>query len=116
MANTPGAEFYRVSPDPAELVVTKRRYSGFLGTELAERLSQSGVSWVVVAGLTTECCVDATACDAFQLDLPVLLPADATAAYDQAMHDHALDALAENVAVVTSVDELVAAWRSEPDP
>jgi nicotinamidase-related amidase len=105
-------DWYQVAPAPDELVMVKRHYSGFQGTDLAERLRAAGVTWVVVIGLTTECCIDSTARDAFQLDFPVVLAADAMAAYVLALHDNALQVLAINAAEVTSTDELMAAWRA----
>ncbi|TQS43916.1 cysteine hydrolase family protein [Cryptosporangium phraense] len=110
LIGTPGAEWYRVAPAPGETVVTKRGYSGFLGTGLESRLRDAGIGWVAVAGLTTECCVAATATDAFQLGWPVLLPTDAVAAYDPGMHEAALAQLALNVAVPTTAEDLTALW------
>ncbi|WP_344649492.1 cysteine hydrolase [Cryptosporangium japonicum] len=108
---TPGADWYRLAPAEHETRVVKRGYSGFLGTGLAEALRHAGVGWTAVAGLTSDCCVAATATDAFQLGWPVLVPTDAVAAYDVATNEAALAQLALNVAVLTSADELVSEWR-----
>jgi nicotinamidase-related amidase len=78
---TPGAEWYRMQPADGELRVVKRGYSGFLGTGLDAGLHAAGYGWLTIVGLTSECCVDATAQDAMQLDWPVVVPRDATAAY-----------------------------------
>ncbi|WP_035855024.1 cysteine hydrolase family protein [Cryptosporangium arvum] len=108
---TPGADWYGLTPADDETQVVKRGYSGFLGTGLAEALRDAGVGWTAVAGLTSDCCVAATATDAFQLGWPVLVPADAVAAYDVATHEAALAQLALHVAVLTTADELVSRWR-----
>lgn len=108
---TPGAEWYQVSPEPGETVVAKRRYSGFLGTTLESHLRSTGVTWVVACGLTSECCVDGTVRDAFQLGFRVIMTSDATAAYDPATHTHALSVLADNAAVVASSEAVADAWR-----
>lgn len=108
---TPGAEWYRMEPAEGELRVVKRGYSGFLGTALDERLRAAGYGWLTIVGLTSECCVDATAQDAMQLDWPVVVPRDATAAYDLAVNDAALRQLELNVAVLSDVDEVVALWE-----
>ncbi|PZE24194.1 cysteine hydrolase family protein [Curtobacterium sp. MCBD17_028] len=105
-----GAAWYRMAPAPGEDRVVKRGYSGFLGTDLEARLRSAGIDWLTVVGLTSECCVAATAQDAFQLDWPVVVPADATAAYDDAVHAAALVQLGLNVAVVTDVDTVTAVW------
>ncbi|MFG1922064.1 cysteine hydrolase family protein [Cryptosporangium sp. NPDC048952] len=108
--DTPGAEWYGLTPAADEIQVTKRGYSGFLGTGLEAALRRDDIDWVAVAGLTSDCCVAATATDAFQLGWPVLLPTDATAAYDVAVNEAALTQLALNVAVTTTVEELVDRW------
>lgn len=107
---TPGAEWYGVEPSANEVRIAKRRYSGFVGTGLADRLTADGVEWVSVAGLTTECCVAATVMDAFQLGWPVLLAEDATAAYAADIHAAAVAALGLNAALISSVAEISDVW------
>ncbi|WP_268793437.1 cysteine hydrolase family protein [Sanguibacter sp. Leaf3] len=107
---TPGAEWFRVGPLPGETVVPKRRYSGFLGTGLEAHLRETGVTWVVAAGLTSECCVDGTVRDAFQLGFRAVMTSDATTAYDAQTHTHALSVLAQNAAVVATSASVAAAW------
>ncbi|XVU29392.1 cysteine hydrolase family protein [Actinoplanes sp. CA-054009] len=107
---TPGAQWYGVEPAAGEIRVVKRGYSGFLGTSLEAQLRAAGIEWVAVCGLTTECCVAATATDAFQLDWPVLLPVDGVAAYDKEVNEASLAALAMNVAVLSDSDELAGLW------
>ena len=112
---SPGAAWFGVAPEPGEEVVVKRRYSGFLGTGLADTLRSGGTTWVAAAGLTTECCVDATVRDAFQLGFRTVVASDATAAYQEDVHRHALAVLAENAAVIATADALVAAWGTEAE-
>jgi nicotinamidase-related amidase len=111
---TPGAEFYRMRPAEGELRVVKRGYSGFLGTDLDARLHAAGCDWLTVVGLTSECCVHATAQDATQLDWPVVVPQDATAAYDLDVNAAALVQLGLNVAVLSDADEVVELWKKVP--
>ncbi|MFF7471800.1 isochorismatase family protein [Streptomyces sp. NPDC008092] len=108
---SPGAEWFRLRPADGETRIVKRGYSGFLGTDLDARLRADGRGWLTVAGLTSECCVYATAQDAVQLDWPVLVPRDATAAYDLDVHAAALVQLALNVAVLSDADEIVGLWK-----
>jgi nicotinamidase-related amidase len=109
---TSGAEWYGTQPAAGEPRVVKRGYSGFLGTDLDTRLREEiGCDWLTVVGLTTECCVQATAQDALQLDWPVLVARDATAAYDAAVHEAALAQFALNIAVLCDSDEVAALWK-----
>jgi nicotinamidase-related amidase len=116
VAGTAGAQWYGMTPREDEIRVVKRGYSGFLGTDLAERLRDAGIDWLVVTGLTTECCVDATATDAFQLEWPVVVPRDATAANDATLHENALVQLALNSAVVTTAAHALDLLRRDAEP
>lgn len=111
LIGTPGAEWFRVAPAGGEPRFAKRGYSGFLGTGLEQALRAAGITWLTVAGLTTECCVSATAEDAFQLDWPVVVPRDASAAYERHLHENAIEFLAMNNAAIASGDEVVHLWR-----
>lgn len=110
---TAGAQWYRMAPAPGELRVVKRGYSGFLGTDLESELRSAGYDWLTIVGLTSECCVDATAQDAAQLDWPVVIPRDAVAAYDLAVNEAALVQLGLNVAVLSDTAEVVRLWKRE---
>ena len=116
-AGTPGAAFVGPLPLAGEPVISKLRYSGFFRTDLDAQLQRLGVDTLVVAGLTTDCCVDCTVRDAVHLDYQVFVAADACAAYDPGLHAAVLQALAANFAIVLAADEVVAAWgASEPLP
>lgn len=116
IVGTPGADWYGVYPEPGELGVVKRHYSGFHQTNLDDQLKGAGIEWVAVVGLTTECCVAATATDAMQYGYPVIMPTDASAAYDVRIHANALESLALSVAKLTTAAELVSAFPAPPAP
>jgi len=66
----------------------------------------------VIAGLTTECCVESTARDAFERDYHVFIAKDAVAAYAPDLHQAALKALELNCAILIGADEIAAAWKN----
>jgi nicotinamidase/pyrazinamidase len=75
---TKGAEIHGgLKQPPASVVISKgdrpdrEAYSGFQGTDLAERLRRLGVDQVFVGGLTTEYCVRTTTEDALREGLAV---------------------------------------------
>jgi nicotinamidase-related amidase len=75
---TPRAEFIPELPvEPTDVVVTKRRYSAFLGTDLEGVLRTAGTRAVVICGLMTSFCCETTARDAHGRDYEVLFAADA---------------------------------------
>ncbi|UJX42378.1 cysteine hydrolase [Desulfovibrio sp. JY] len=89
-AARPGATFFlpgswgaaihgTVAPRPGEPVVTKAFPNSFRETELAARLDAAGAKRLVVCGMMTHMCVDATVRAAFDLRYPVTVVADACA-------------------------------------
>ena len=108
---THGAAFIGPQPLPTETVISKTRYSAFVHTGLAEQLHALGVDTLVLAGLTTECCVASTAWDGFERDFHIFIAADACAAYEEDLHRHALKALALSGAVVADAAALAGIWK-----
>lgn len=109
-AGQAGSDFYGPKPVAGELVIEKARYSAFAGTGLGDRLRARGIDTLILCGLTTECCVDCTARDAFHQDFHVFVPADACAAYEADVHEAALKVMGLNFAILTDVQAVVGAW------
>ncbi|MEV0678535.1 isochorismatase family cysteine hydrolase [Actinosynnema sp. NPDC050436] len=61
---------------PADVVVPKTATDGFYRTDLADQLARRGVGTIVLAGVATDYCVDATARSALSHDLDVVLVSD----------------------------------------
>lgn len=105
-----GSDFYGPRPLAGERVVKKTRYSGFGGADLDAHLKALGVDTLVVAGVTTECCVDSTVRDAFSLDYHVFVAADACAAYEAEIHAASLKVMELNSAILTDTAAVAEAW------
>lgn len=85
LPGTPGAEFHPlVAPRADEAVVTKQFPNSFRGTPLEALLREAGVSRLVVCGMMTHMCVDATVRAAFDLGYSCIVPHDACATRDLA--------------------------------
>lgn len=69
----------RLYPNRGEAVVLKRRFSGFMGTELDMLLRRAHIERLVIAGVSLHASVRATAVDAVCLDYDVVLAEDAIA-------------------------------------
>jgi nicotinamidase/pyrazinamidase len=89
VADSPGASFAATLKLPANAIVISKgtdprqeAYSGFQGTDLAERLRQANVRRVFVGGLATEYCVLATVKDALRAGFAVVLLTDAIRAIE----------------------------------
>ena len=80
----PGNEFKpETAPVAGEAVIEKRVNSAFIGTSLETDLRRTGVSRVVIVGLTTNHCVSTTARMAGNLGFATWVVSDATATFDR---------------------------------
>jgi len=77
---TPGVEIHTaVAPREGEAVVQKNFPNSFRATELQDRLDEADVKRLVIAGMMTHMCVDATTRAAFDLGYECIVLADACA-------------------------------------
>jgi nicotinamidase-related amidase len=74
-------------PIEGELVIDKSGFGAFHATDLRERLAIRGVTHVLVAGVTTQCCVFSTLREAVDRGYRCLTIADCTAAFDPYFHE-----------------------------
>lgn len=109
---TRGAEFIGPQPRAGEAVVSKTHFSAFAHTGLADHLHAQGVDTLVLAGLTSECCVASSAWDGFEQDFHIFIAEDACAAYEEGLHRHALKALALSGATVAATAKFVHFWKN----
>jgi nicotinamidase-related amidase len=80
LPGTRGAEIHpSVSPRDVETVIEKNFPNSFRGTKLEQTLKDSGVKNLVVAGMMTHMCVDATVRHAADLGYKITLLGDACA-------------------------------------
>lgn len=79
-----------VRPEKGEKVFRKSSYSPFRGTDLERHLRKLEVRQVVIAGVLTNLCCETAAREAFELGFDVFLVADATATYNEKMHEATL--------------------------
>ena len=70
------------NPERAKLVLDKSYNSAFLETELEDWCGEQGITQLIVAGMMTELCVDATIQSAFERGYQVLVPQGCCATYD----------------------------------
>ena len=112
---TPGVEINeRVRPEGGEPVIAKAFPNGFLETELEPALRERSVDELVVCGMMTSMCVDATVRAAVDLGFTTTVAHDACATCDlefegtrvpaASVHAAFLAALADGYAEVTSAE------------
>lgn len=108
-----GTEYYGVAPQPGDYVITKHRYSAFLGTPLDLVLRSNGIRTLIVAGVSTHTCVDCTARDGFQRDYFVVVLSDCTATYSPLVQATTLANLERHYGDVAASAAILQAWAGE---
>ncbi|MFQ5826048.1 MAG: cysteine hydrolase family protein [Dehalococcoidia bacterium] len=112
-AGTWGAEFVEgIRPGEDELVVEKKRYSAFVGTDLETRLRERGIQTLVMTGVATNVCVDSTAREAFFRDFHVVFASDLSATDDPVLHQATLTNIEKHFGQVVSAQELLREWQA----
>lgn len=111
-----------LTPAPGDLVVVKRRFSGFIGTDLELALRAQSITQLFVCGVSTHVCCDTTARDAAQRDFQTWLVDGGTACGDLpdqgwgvvpagTVHQAVFTLFAHRFGQVCSLDELLAALQ-----
>ncbi len=105
-----GAEFFGVGPEPGDHIVTKHRFSAFVGTNLAITLTSLGVRSVLFTGVATEVCVESSLRDGLFHEFYVTLVEDCAASYSKYAHDASVEVVGKHFGLVTTSDHLIDRW------
>ena len=106
-----------VIPAEGEPVIKKNVNSAFIGTDLQVQLDNTGITTLVIAGLTTDHCVSTTTRMAGNLGYETFLVADATATFNKTglngqnypaefIHETALASLNNEFATIITTDTI----------
>lgn len=101
-----------LSPRGDEPVIDKPGFGAFYATDLATILGARGITHLLIAGVTTQCCVHSTLREAVDRGYHCLTVADACATEDQALHEAVLAIIASEGHLfgwIANTDDVVAA-------
>lgn len=114
ITGTEGAEFVsELTPLSGEITITKRRYSGFTGTELDLRLRARGIETVIVTGVSTNVCVETTSRAAFELGYYLCVPPDGCGSWDRDLHEGTLANVRHRFGVTPEIEDILGHWKAE---
>lgn len=90
----PGTDYAELVPEleqaPGDLVIFKRQWGAFYGTDLELQLRRRGLRTLILCGIATEYGVESTARDAYERGFDQILVADAMSALGPQGHEHCL--------------------------
>jgi nicotinamidase-related amidase len=93
----------------AHVVITKRQWGAFHGTELDLQLRRRGITTIVLGGVATNFGVETTAIEAWQHNYAVVIAEDLCATMSDEMHKFSIEKMLPRVARIRSTSEIMAA-------
>jgi nicotinamidase-related amidase len=106
------AEFVpEMAPQPGDIVITKRQWGAFYGTELDLQLRRRGIDTILLCGISTNVGVESTARDAYERGYQQVFIEDAMAARDGGEHNHTVTTLFPRIGRVRAAQDVLAALR-----
>ncbi|ALC91517.1 isochorismatase [Bacillus sp. FJAT-18017] len=116
LPNTEGAEIHEVVlPLEHENIIVKNFANSFLKTELESKLREKGVTKVVVVGMMTHMCIDATVRAAVDLGFETTLIEDACATRELSYQDKKVPADQVHYAFISALNGMYANVTSTED-
>ncbi|MBI3580815.1 MAG: hydrolase [Nitrospinae bacterium] len=106
------AEFVpELTPQKGDLVITKRQWGAFYGTELDLQLRRRGVRTIVLGGIATNMGVESTARAGHEHGYEMILVEDAMSSFSADAHQFAVSNIFPRLGRVRSANEIISAIR-----
>jgi nicotinamidase-related amidase len=97
---------------PSDIVILKRQWGAFYGTDLELQLRRRGLSTIVLCGVATEFGVESTARDAYERGFEQVFAEDAMTGRTAESHANAIANIFPRMGRVRTTVEIVAALRA----
>ena len=98
-----------VGPKAGDIVITKRQWGAFYGTELDLQLRRRGIRTIVLGGISTNFGVESTARNASELGYEQIFAEDAMSGLSEEGHRFAIQNIFPRLGRVRSTDEILRA-------
>ncbi len=109
-------DFYLVGPQGDEPVVSKDRYSAFIGTDLDLILRSQGIKTLILTGLAGNVCVESTARDGFMMGYRIVFTSNCTESRSPEVQRGALLNIDKFYGTVVTSQEVLEAWQGAVVP
>jgi len=96
-----------LKPEKGDMVVTKHRYNGFLGTNLEPILKGINIDTLIFTGVETHVCVQQTAIYGYMSGYNVILVEDCTASINEGDKKYALEYCGRYYGLIKSSNEIL---------
>jgi nicotinamidase-related amidase len=96
---------------PRDIVVTKRQWGAFYGTQLDLQLRRRGIRTIVIGGIATNFGVESTARDAYEHGYALVFVEDAMAGLSEEAHAFAIKTIFPRIGRIRSTEAVLNAMR-----
>jgi nicotinamidase-related amidase len=94
------------APPPGDLVITKRQWGAFYGTELDLQLRRRGIRRIVLGGIATNIGVESTARRAAQHGYELVIAEDLCSTFSDEMHAFSMTHILPRISRVTTSEAI----------
>jgi nicotinamidase-related amidase len=98
-----------LGPEPSDVVITKRQWGAFYGTDLDLRLRRAGLDTILLTGIATTYGVESTARFAYEYGYQQIFAEDAMADRSAEAHKNAIDFVLKRIGRVRQTSEILQA-------
>jgi nicotinamidase-related amidase len=106
------AEFVpEMSPTPKDIVIAKRQWGAFYGTDLELQLRRRGMDTIVLCGISTDFGVESTARFAYEYGFQQIFAEDAMASRSEEQHNAAVNFIFKRIGRVRKTNEILKALQ-----
>ena len=98
-----------LGPEPSDVVITKRQWGAFYGTDLELRLRRGGIDTIVLCGIATTYGVESTARFAYEYGFQQIFAEDAMTDRSAGAHTNAVEFVLKRIGRVRKTSEIIEA-------
>ncbi len=95
-----------LTPTASDVVITKRQWGAFYGTELDLQLRRRGIDTIVLCGVSTDYGVESTARFAYEYGYQQIFVEDAMASMSDEQHNNAVKYILKRIGRVRTTEEV----------
>ena len=95
---------------PGDVLITKRQWGAFYGTQLEQALDRRGIETIILAGIATNMGVESTARAAYDAGYALIFAEDAMSTMSAEWHEFPIKQLFPRMGKVRSTDEILAGF------
>jgi nicotinamidase-related amidase len=100
-----------ISPTPKDIVIEKRQWGAFYGTDLELQLRRRGMNTIVLCGISTDFGVESTARFAYEYGFQQIFAEDAMASRSEEQHNAAVNFIFKRIGRVRKTDGILKALQ-----